>query len=235
MVEAELHFFQVEIEVFATDSIVTFQLSLGIAPEVLDAVDMLPLAHRKALLVIDAVVLEAVKHQPVIRAEAVGVDHAHGYHFRPDNLPQRLARDIFHDPGIDLAAALQEPENGDFASRAAAARAFAATAEVALIGFDLAAERAMGLALTGQTAADDLVDALGAVAVDAHHFRYAARGHFQGEVLDELVELAVRQLTVFNQSLRHSNSLFLDSCSRQAPFFYLRIEENAWHSVLDSP
>jgi hypothetical protein len=63
-----------------------------------------------------------------------------------------------------------------------------------------------------------LVDALGAVAVDAHHFRGATRRHFQREVADQPVELAVSQLTVFNQSLGHSNSLFLDCCSIQAPW-----------------
>jgi hypothetical protein len=54
------------------------------------------------------------------------------------------------------------------------------------------------LTLAGEAAADDLVDALGAVAVDAHDFRGTTRGHFQREVLDEFIELAVRQLTVFN-------------------------------------
>jgi hypothetical protein len=72
-------------------------------------------------------------------------------------------------------------------------------------------------ALAGQAAADDVVDALGTVAVDAHHFRGTTRRHFQGEVADQLVELAVSQLTVFNQSLGHLNSLFLFGCSRQAP------------------
>lgn len=35
----------------------------------------------------------------------------------------------------------------------------------------------MQLALAGQAAADYLIDALGAVTVDAYHFRGAARGH----------------------------------------------------------
>ena len=55
----------------------------------------------------------------------------------------------------------------------------------------------MEFALAGQAAADDLVDALGAVAIDLHDFRGTTRGHFQREVLDEFIELAVRQLTVF--------------------------------------
>jgi hypothetical protein len=56
----------------------------------------------------------------------------------------------------------------------------------------------MEFALTRQTAADDPVDAFSAMAVDAHHFRSATRGHFKREILDEFMELAVSQLTVFD-------------------------------------
>ncbi len=68
-----------------------------------------------------------------------------------------------------------------------------------------------------QAAADDLIDALGTVAVNVHDLCGATCGHFQCEVLDEFIELAIRQLAVFNQSLGHLNSLFLNSCSIQAP------------------
>lgn len=92
--------------------------------------------------------------------------------------------------------ALEEPENGHSPGRATPARAFAAAAKIAPVGFDLAAERAVEFAPSGRAAADDLVDALDAVAVNPHDLRGAARGHFEREVLDELVELAVGQLTV---------------------------------------
>ncbi|MDT4952935.1 MAG: hypothetical protein QOJ02_1073 [Acidobacteriota bacterium] len=42
-----------------------------------------------------------------------------------------------------------------------------------------------------------MIDALSAVTVNAHDVGGAARGYFQGEVLDEFIELAIRQLTVF--------------------------------------
>jgi hypothetical protein len=56
----------------------------------------------------------------------------------------------------------------------------------------------MEFALAGEAAADDLIDTLSAVSVDAHDFRCTTRRHFQSEVADQLVELAVRQFTVFN-------------------------------------
>ena len=74
--------------------------------------------------------------------------------------------------------------------------AFTPAAEVGLVALDLAAERAVQFALAGEAAADDLVDALGAVTVKAHDLSGATRGHFEREVLDDLVELAVRQLAV---------------------------------------
>lgn len=83
--------------------------------------------------------------------------------------------------------------------------------------FDLAAERVVQLELAGEAPADDLVDVLGAVAVDAHPVSGASRGHFEGEVLVECVEMAVRKLAVPNWSPGHWNSLFLGSCSRHAP------------------
>ncbi len=91
MIEAELHFFQVEIEVSATDTVITFQLGFSISPEVLNAVNVVASAHGKVLLMIDAIMLEAIKHESVIRAEAVGVDDAFRHNFRPDDLAQGLA------------------------------------------------------------------------------------------------------------------------------------------------
>ena len=140
MVEAELHFFQVEIEVVAADTVITLELGLCIAPEVFDAIDVPTLAHSKALLMIDTVVLEAVEHQPIVGAEAVGVDDALRYDLRLDDLPQSLARNIFDDAGVDTPFALQEPENRDLPGCNATARPFATATEVALIAFDLAAE-----------------------------------------------------------------------------------------------
>jgi hypothetical protein len=157
---------------------------------------MISLARSKTFLMVDAEVLEPVEHQAIIGAEAVGVNHTLRYNFGADDLTQRFARDIFNDPGVDLAVALQEPENGHFAGCAATSWAFAAASEVRLVALEFAAKRAMPFAFAGQAAADDLINAFGAVAVDAHHFSGAARRHFEREVLNEFIELTVCQLTV---------------------------------------
>ncbi len=59
---------------------------LGIAPELFYPVDVVPLALGEALSVVNAEVLEAVEHQPVVGAEAVGVDDALRHHLCLDDL-----------------------------------------------------------------------------------------------------------------------------------------------------
>ncbi len=198
MIEAELHFFQIKIEVFAAHSVVAFQLSLSISPEVLDAVNVVASAHGKALLMIDAIMLEAIQYQPVIRAKAVGVDDAFRNDFRLDDLAQGLARDILDDPGINFAIAFKKPENRHFPGCATPPLAFALAPEVTFVALDFAAQRVVQFTLTREAATDDLIDALGTVAVNVHHFRGATCWNFEGEVFNEFIELTISQLTVFN-------------------------------------
>lgn len=106
MVETELHFFQIKIEVLAAHAVITFQLGLCITPEVLNAVNVVAMADGETLLMIDAVVLKAVEHQPIVRAKAVSVDDAFRDDFCLDDLAQSLARDIFDNARIDFAMAL---------------------------------------------------------------------------------------------------------------------------------
>ena len=108
MIKAELHFFKVEIEVSAAHAVVTPELSLCITPEVLYAVNMLALARGKTLLMIDAIMLETIEYQSIVRAEAVGVDDALGNDLRADDLSQSFARNIFNDTCIDFTASVSE-------------------------------------------------------------------------------------------------------------------------------
>ena len=60
---------------------------------------------------------------------------------------------------------------------------------------DLAAQRAVQFPLPNQ-AAGNQVEGFSSVAVAPHHLRCPDRGYFQGEVLNEFIELTVRQLAV---------------------------------------
>src|ERR1700755_3667916 len=95
---------------------------------------------------------------------------------------RRVLRDyVPDDPGVALALTLEAPKTRHFASHAATAWAFASAAEVTPVALDLAAQGAVEFALSGEAAADDLINALGAVAVDAHHFRGSAPRAFPNQ------------------------------------------------------
>ncbi len=64
------------------DAVIGSQVSLGLVPDVLDPVDMVPLG-REFFLVVDAVVVEFRDIENVARSIAIGVDHA----VRLDPLP----------------------------------------------------------------------------------------------------------------------------------------------------
>lgn len=69
--------------------------------------------------VIDSEVLVIAQvHEPVIAASAVGVDHRAGVQVAPDHGLQRGLGAIRDDLGVDLIAALQQPEHDSFARRA---------------------------------------------------------------------------------------------------------------------
>jgi hypothetical protein len=65
-----------------------------------------------------------------------------------------------------------------------------------------------------------MIDALNAVTVNAHDVGGAARGYFQGEVLDEFIELAIRQLTFLINRWGTRTAYF--SLAIQAPYFIVQ-------------
>ena len=103
-VETPLALLQVEVEVEGGDAVETTHMTLGLIPEVLDAVDVVLLIGEE-LGVVDAVVLEAGYIEHVVRTEGIGVDDAVGDYLVFDDSLQRLALGVRDDLGIDLAAA----------------------------------------------------------------------------------------------------------------------------------
>ena len=87
------------------NAVETAHMTLGLIPEILDAVDMV-LVIGEQLGVVDAVVLEARYVEHVVGAEGIGVDDAVGDDLVLDDGLQCLALGVRDDLGIDLAAAL---------------------------------------------------------------------------------------------------------------------------------
>jgi len=136
MIESELTFFEMQIEQMRPDPSPFGQPGFGRPPKALDAVDVNPPAQGKdALPMVDPVVL-AIAHvdQPVVAPPAVGVNDAPAVDFAPDNGLQRTFGRIRDDLGVDLAVALEQPEDDRFAASPTAPFAFdSARAKVGLV------------------------------------------------------------------------------------------------------
>ena len=185
-----------EVEVLLGYPLIFYQPVLGVAPEALDAVDVvarvapldelvLPVAHPVMVLV-------APVDQAVVGGEAVGVHGRVLGHLSLDCLHQRPAGDVRDDLRVDLSAAFEQAEDDHLAPRPAAPDApHAPRAEVALVGLDLAVEGAVGLADLGDPDAEQPVVAVDRVAVEARQGGRRERRHVGAEESQQLPELAL--------------------------------------------
>ncbi len=80
------------------------------------------------------VLVEAEIDQSVVAAPAVCLERGFGFHFAANHRLQRGIRDIWHDLGVDLAAAFEQAEDDGFS--AGSATSFAAHATPPEVGFD---------------------------------------------------------------------------------------------------
>ena len=123
-VETPFTLLQVEVKVGGGDAIETTHMTLGLIPEVLDAVDVVLLIGEQ-LGVVDAIVLETRYVEHVVGAKGSGVDDAVGDDLVLDDGLQGLALGVRDDFGIDPAAAFEQAKHGNFAAGPATALALA--------------------------------------------------------------------------------------------------------------
>lgn len=190
-----------EVEVLLGYTLVFYQPVLGVTLEALDAVDAVARVAALDELVLAAahpvMALAAPVDQAVVGGEPVGVHDGALGHLALDDLHRRPAGDVRHDPRVDLATALEQPEDDRLAPRPAAPDApHAPRAEVALVGLDLAVEGAVGLANLGDPNAEQPVVAVERVAVEARQGGRRERRHVGAEQPRQLPELALREVRV---------------------------------------
>ena len=75
VIEAELTFLEKEEEMFARNAVVFAQDTLGLVPEVFDAVNVMAALVDEGLRMIDATMLEAGDVENVITRKTIGIDH----------------------------------------------------------------------------------------------------------------------------------------------------------------
>ena len=132
-------------------------VTLRLVPEILNAVDVIPLVGKE-LGMVDPKVLEVRDIQYIIARPTVGINDAVGDDFALDDRYQGSRPGVGNDLRVNPAAALQQPEYRDFPPSASASLALSSTAEIALVHFDLATDDVIGFEL--QAVANDLTQAM---------------------------------------------------------------------------
>ena len=173
------------------------QMTLRLAPKILDPVDVV-LALRKVLLVVDPVMPKGGNVQHIVRAVAVGVNHAVGDDLLLHDPHQRLSLGVGNDLRVDLAASLQKPENRCFSGGSASPLAFSDAAEVAFVDFDFALERSFFL----RSHFDNLTEAMeikgGGLEVDVYHRRSRTGGRTGNEKINQMQLLFRMNFALFH-------------------------------------
>ena len=138
-IEAPFTLLKEPIEVLLFDAVESAQMTLGLIPKVLDAVDVI-LALSQVLGVVDAHMVEVGNIQGIADSESVCIDNAVGTYLLFNDGHDSLPFCIGDYSGVNLSFALQDPKDGHFACRASTSLALARTAEMTLVGFHFAIE-----------------------------------------------------------------------------------------------
>lgn len=144
VVEAPFALLEVEVEVLPRDPVVAAQMAFGLVPEILDAVDVVATVGEP-LPVINAPVPKLRDIKDIVGGEAVCVDDRVGLDGPAHDRHEGSTCGIGTDQRVDLAAPLQQAEDGYLAACAATALALASASEIALIHLDLTSEPLRGL------------------------------------------------------------------------------------------
>ena len=205
MIETEFGFFDVEVEEPAGESPVLCQACLGVAPEGLDAVDVVGASGELVLAVVDSeVAFVADVDEPVIALPTVSMNNTLISHSALDNRFQSFSGAIFENIGVNFAAPLKQADNGNFTTRAPTSLpSDAACAKVAFIDFNAPFERCLPVAFLGDPDPDRLQMAVNAGPVDAHDLCDLDCLQIKRKEAVELPELVIGKSGTFEVSVGH--------------------------------
>lgn len=193
MVEAELAFFEVQVERVWMHAAEPCQPGLGIAPEAFDAVDVIAADAAAAELVacvIDTqVLLVAHVHKAVVALESVRVNDRAKVHFPSNRGQNRCFRAIFDDLGVDLAMPFADAEDDCLLAGTSASLALHTPwTEVAFINFDMPLEGLFQFASLGHALAQTGEQSVHRVAVQASKLRDLNSRQVSSNMPQELTE-----------------------------------------------
>lgn len=117
------------------NAIVLTQMSFGLIPKILDPIDVIMFV-RKMRTMVNAIVLELRHIQGIVGTIKVRIDNTIRHHLFSDDGQKSLRFGIRDHLRVDLAAALQNAEDGHLAGSSPASFAFAPAPKVGLINFN---------------------------------------------------------------------------------------------------
>ena len=142
MIPAPLGFFEMEKEELWTDSPEFNETKFGVTPKAFDAVNMIFSTGEFVVMMIDAPMLVAAEHQTLIPKPAVGINGGLGKHLPLDDRLQLCFGAVFDHARENLAATLEQTNDGRFPGGPASAPApHPAWSEIGFIDLDLAGKR----------------------------------------------------------------------------------------------
>ena len=138
-IEAPFALLKEPVEMFLFDAIESAQMTLGLAPKILDAVDVI-VSLGEVFGMVDTNMVEVGNIQRIVDSQSVSIDNAVGAYLLLDNWHNGLPFCIGDNSGVNLSLALEKPKDSHFASRSTTSLALARPAEIALVGFHFPVE-----------------------------------------------------------------------------------------------
>ena len=183
-VEAPFALLEEPVEAFLFDAIEPTQMTLGLIPEVFNAINVIAPVGEE-LGVVDAHVMEVAHVESVVGLERIGVYDTVGLYLLPDYRQQCRGAGVGDDGSEDFSAPLEQAEDRDLASSSSPPLAFASASEVALVGLDFSAELVAGK-FAGYELSKPHEEARCSIAVHPDYFRSSSSGRAYHEQLDKL-------------------------------------------------
>ncbi len=140
MIEPILALFEMQVEGASRYSVELLQAPLGVAPEALNAVDMMCASGKLVLCVMDSVMFRVADiNESIIAAPTITMNNGFRSNATANNGLESGLRAVRHNLRIDFAVSLQQSEDRCLATGSTPALAtHTARAEVAFINFNLA-------------------------------------------------------------------------------------------------
>ena len=185
VIETPLTFLQKQPKMSLRDPIVAPQVTFGLVPKVLDAINMSSFTVREPVLMVNSVVPEARHIKRIIADEAVGIDDRVWLDPLFDDGHQRAAFGVRNHHCVDTTAALEDAKDGHLTGGTAPTFSLTTASKVTFIDLDFAFKGVLDLDVHGDRFTQFMVVEGSRVAINADEFSCGAGRGASDEVFNE--------------------------------------------------